>query len=298
MAAETVHRGFGAGTPGWRASANVVWTVFLARLRIIMRYKGAVLLESFLPIVFASLPIFLGIAVAGSEQNAADNFFQNTNSAGQGTSEYRMYMLLGSSTFMVVSLMLWLIGYWVRREQETGTLESIYLAPAKRLHVLAGVTSYTLVRSLMAFVIAMVIGSLVFGVNPLSGNLAGAIAYLILGIPALWGISFIFGAIVMRIKEANSVIQLLQWVLAFLMGVYFPVTMFPSVIRFVAMAFPPTLMNDAMRSTLLGISSLYGPWYVVLGLMFLAAWTVPLLGYEFFGRMERRIKRDQGVGQF
>ncbi|OGS63670.1 MAG: hypothetical protein A3K59_00840 [Euryarchaeota archaeon RBG_19FT_COMBO_69_17] len=298
MAAETVHRGFGAATPGWRANANVVWTVFLARLRIIMRYKGAVLLESFLPIVFASLPIFLGIAVAGSEQNAADNFFQNTNSAGQGTSEYRLYMLLGSSTFMVVSLMLWLIGYWVRREQETGTLESIYLAPAKRLHVLAGVTSYTLVRSLMAFVTAMVIGSLVFGVNPLTGNLAGALAYLIIGIPALWGISFIFGAIVMRIKEANSVIQLLQWVLAFLMGVYFPVTMFPPLVRFVAMAFPPTLMNDAMRSTLLGISSLYGPWYVVLGLMFLAAWTVPLLGYEFFGRMERRIKRDQGVGQF
>ena len=102
----------------------------------------------------------------------------------------------------------------------------------------------------------------------------------------------------MRIKEANSVIQLLQWVLAFAMGVYFPVTVFPFLLRVVAMGFPPTLMNDAIRSTLLGITSIYGPWYVVLALMLTAAWLVPLLGYEFFGWTERRVKRDQGVGQF
>jgi ABC-2 type transport system permease protein len=298
MAGETVARGFGLGRPGRRASLEVVWTVFKARLRIISRYRGAILLESFIPIFFAGLPIFLGIAVAGSEEQAAQNFFDNTQLAGQGTNEYRLYVLLGSSTFMVVSLMLWLIGYWVRREQETGTLESLYLAPAKRLHILTGVTSYTLVRSLSAFGIALAIGSLVFGVNPLSGNILAALGFLALGLPALWGISFLFGAFVMRIKEANAVIQLVQWILAFLMGVYFPVTMFPPVLRGFAMAFPPTLMNDAVRSTLLNISSIYGPWYVVLALMFMAAWIVPLLGYEAFTVMERRIKRDQGVGQF
>lgn len=298
MAANTVAKGFGLARPGLQASLSVAWTVFVARLRIITRYKGAILLESFLPIFFAAMPILLGIAVAGSEENAANNFFENTQAAGQGTSEYRLYMLLGSSTFMVVSLMLWLIGYWVRREQETGTLESIYLAPAKRFHVLVGVTTYSMVRSLTAFVVAMFVGSLLFGVNPLSGNLLAAIGYLILGIPALWGLSFIFGALILRVREANSVIQLIQWVVPFFMGVYFPVTMFPPLLRFIAMAFPPTLMNDAMRSSLLRISSLYGPAYVVLALMFLAAWITPLLGYEFFGAMERRLKRNEGVGQY
>ena len=298
MAAETVAKGFGLARPGWHASLAVAWTVFVARLRIITRYKGAILLESFLPIFFAAMPILLGIAVAGSEENAASNFFQNTQAAGQGTMEYRVYMLLGSSTFMVVSLMLWLIGYWVRREQETGTLESIYLAPAKRLYVLVGVTSYSLVRSLAAFIVAMFVGSLLFGVNPLAGNFLAAIGYLMLGIPALWGLSFFFGALIMRVKEANSVIQLIQWVVPFFMGIYFPVTMFPPLVRITAMAFPPTLMNDAMRSALLNIPSLYGPGYIVLGLMFMAAWITPLLGYEFFGMMERRIKRNEGVGLY
>jgi len=298
VAAETVAKGFGLARPGWHASLAVAWTVFVARLRIITRYKGAILLESFLPIFFAAMPILLGIAVAGSEENAASNFFQNTQAAGQGTMEYRVYMLLGSSTFMVVSLMLWLIGYWVRREQETGTLESIYLAPAKRLYVLVGVTSYSLVRSLAAFIVAMFVGSLLFGVNPLAGNFLAAIGYLMLGIPALWGLSFFFGALIMRVKEANSVIQLIQWVVPFFMGIYFPVTMFPPLVRITAMAFPPTLMNDAMRSALLNIPSLYGPGYIVLGLMFMAAWITPLLGYEFFGMMERRIKRNEGVGLY
>jgi len=298
VAGETVSRGFGLGRPGPRASLGVVWSVFRARLKIITRYKGAVFLESIIPVIFAGLPILLGSAVAGSEQQAADNFFAYTGTAGRSAADFRLYMLMGSNTFMVVTLMLWLIGYWVRREQETGTLEALYLTPAKRLHVLAGVTSYTFIRALIAFVVATVLGSFLFNVNPLSGNFLAAIAYLVLGIPALWGISFFFGALVMRIKEANSVIQLLQWVLAFAMGVYFPVTVFPFLLRVAAMGFPPTLMNDAIRSTLLGITSIYGPWYVVLGLMLTAAWLVPLLGYEFFGWTERRVKRDQGVGQF
>jgi ABC-2 type transport system permease protein len=298
VAAETATRGFGLGRPGLRASLAVVATVFVARLKIISRYKGVIVLESLLPVFFAGMPIFLGIAVAGSESVAADNFCRNTSAGCEGTLDYRLYMLVGSATFMVVSLMLWLIGYWVRREQEAGTLESIYLAPAKRLHVLSGVTSYTLVRSLSAFALALAIGSLLFQVNPLTGNLLPALGLLALGIPALWGISFIFGAFVMRIKEANAVIQMLQWILAFFMGIYFPVTLFPSVLRWVAMGFPPTLLNDAVRSTLLNLTSIYGPWYVVLGLMFMAAWIVPLLGYEIFAWTERRIQRAEGVGQY
>ena len=106
MAAETVSKGFGLGRPGWRASVGVIWSVFRARLKIITRYKGAVLLESIIPVIFAGLPILLGSAVAGSEQAAADNFFRYTGTAGQSVADFRLYMMMGSNTFMVVSLML------------------------------------------------------------------------------------------------------------------------------------------------------------------------------------------------
>lgn len=291
------HRGFGLGRPGWRATLDVVRTVLIARLKIISRYKGSILLEAFLPIVFAALPILLGTAIAGGSAAAGDNFYENT-----GTTNYVLYMLVGSATFMVVTIILWLIGYWVRREQEWGTLESLYLSPAKRYAVLAGVTTYAMVRGLAAFFLALVIGSLVFGVNPLNGNLLLAFAFLTLGLLPLWGIAFLFGAFILRVKEANSVIQLMQWVVAFLMGVYFPVTIFPAILQGIAISFPPTVMTDGVRASILEINTIFGPapggFYASLALLFAMAVAAPLIGYEAFLIAEKRLKRREGIGQF
>ena len=130
--AVAVSRGYGLARPGWRANADIVLTVIIARLKVISRYRGMLVMEALLPIIFAGFPLLLGFAIGGP--NVAVNFQRNTGT----TADYRLYMLVGSCVFMVVTLMMWLIGYWVRREQETGTLESMYLAPARRLYVLAG----------------------------------------------------------------------------------------------------------------------------------------------------------------
>ena len=290
-AAGVVSRGFGLARPGWRAKLDVVRTVFLARIRIISRYKGALLMEAFLPIVFAAMPVLLGTAVAG--QNAGAAFERNT-----GTPNFRLYMLIGASTFMVVSLMLWLIGYWVRREQETGTLESLYLAPARRIYVLAGVTSYAFLRAMIAFVIAITLGSLVFQVNPFEQGTGIALLFLVVGFLPLWGLAFMFGAFIMKIKEADSVIQVLQWVLAFLMGVFYPLTLLPGYARAVVGLFPPTVMTDGVRASLLNIGYFYETAYGSLAVLFAMALIVPLLGYEVFEVTERRLRRKEGVGHY
>jgi len=272
---------------------DVVRTVLIARLKIISRYKGSIFLEALLPIIFAALPILLGVAIAGGPANAGQNFLETT-----GTANYALYMLVGSSVFMVVSIVLWLIGYWVRREQETGTLESLYLAPAKRITVLAGVTTYAMIRGIGAFFIALILGSLVFGVNPLQGNLLIAFGFLAVGLVPLWGIAFLFGAFVMKVKEANSVIQLMQWAVAFLMGVYFPITVFPAVVRALAVAFPPTVMNDGVRAAILEIPTVFGSLPLSFAILLAMAVIAPLIGYEAFLLAERRIKRREGLGQF
>ena len=284
-------RGFGLARHSWRANLDVVVTVLIARLKVISRYKGSLLMDMLMPVVFAAMPILLGVAVGGS--NAGQYFQENT-----GTSNFKLYMLIGACTFTVVSIMLWLVGYWIRREQETGTLESIYLAPAKQVYVLAGVTIYSLLRALSAFVVALIVGSLVFGVNLLEGNVLGAIGILMLGLLPLWGLSMLFGAFIMRVKEANSVINVMTWVVSFLMGVFFPIAIFPPLLQWVAAAFPPTIMNDAMRASMLNLSTFFGSWYISLAVMFAAAWTVPLVGYWFFSFTGKSVRRKEGVGQY
>ena len=291
MAAVAASRGFGLARPGWRAKLDVVRTVFRARIHIIMRYKGAIFMEALLPIVFAAMPVLLGTAFAGA--NAAQNFQNNT-----GTPNFKLYMLLGASTFTVVSLMLWLIGYWVRREQETGTLESLYLAPARRFWVLAGVTSYAFLRAMIAFAIAIILGSLVFQVNPFENGMGLAILFLAVGFLPLWGLAFMFGAFIMKIKEADSVIQVLQWVLAFLMGVFYPITLLPRAMQVLAGLFPPTVMTDAVRASILRIDYFYGSAYANLAVLFAMALVVPLLGYEVFEFTERRLRKREGVGHY
>jgi len=267
--------------------------VFLARIRIISRYKGAIFMEALLPIVFAAMPVLLGTAFAGP--NAAQNFQLNT-----GTANYKLYMLLGAATFTVVSLMLWLIGYWVRREQETGTLESLYLAPASRFWILTGVTSYAFVRAFTAFLIAIALGSVIFQVNPFENGVGVALLFLALGLLPLWGLAFMFGAFIMKIKEADSVIQVLQWVLAFLIGVFYPLSLLPPFMQTIAGLFPPTVMTDGIRAAILNIGYFYGTGgpYASLAVLFAMALVVPLLGYEVFEVTERRLRRKEGVGQY
>jgi len=288
---EGLSRGFGLGQPSWRADLGVVKAVLIARLKIISRYKGSLLMDTFMPVVFAAMPIILGVAVAGAN---AGGYFEETT----GTSNYKMYMLIGSCTFMVVSVMLWLVGYWLRREQETGTLESVFLAPAGQIYVLTGVTFYALIRTVAAFGSALVIGSLLFQVNPLDGNLAAAMGFLAIGLIPLWGLSMLFGAMILRIKEANSVIQLMTWVVSFLMGIFFPLAFFPPLLRGVALLFPPTVMNDAMRASLLNLETFFGSWYASLAVMLVFAFAVPLLGYEMFAHTGRRVRAREGVGQY
>jgi ABC-type multidrug transport system permease subunit len=283
----------GLGCPGWRSDLGVVRAVFRARLRTIMRYRGGLLLEAFLPVVVASVPILLGIAVAGGEEAAAANFAANTSA-----DDYRLYLLIGADAFTVVAIMLWVVAFWVRREMESGTLEALYLAPAKRVYVVSGVASYAFLRAILAFALGIFVGSLILGVNPLKGSILLALAFLLLGMVPLWGLSFLFGALIMRIREANSVVSLLQWVVSFAMGVFFPITALPPVLRWAVLLFPPTWMAHDVRAAILDLAYFLGTWYMDMAALMAFALAVPLLGYWTFAKMEGRLKRREGVGQF
>ncbi len=292
--AEAASLRLGLGRPGWRASLAVVLAVFLGRMRIIARYRGSLFLEALLPITFAAMPILLGTSIGGS--NTASNF--NAQVGTTGPKDYMLFMLLGADLFMVVTIMLWVVAFWIRREMESGTLESIYLAPAKRFHVISGVTAYAFFRSLVAFLLALTVGSLILGVNPLQGNLPLMTLFLLLGLFPLWGLSFVFGALIMKLKEANSVVNLLQWVLSFLMGVFFPVTALPLFLQAVALAFPPTWMAQDIRASILGLRFFLGSWYLDLAAMWAFALVMPLLGYGVFTFTEGRLRRREGVGEY
>ncbi len=261
------------------------------RLLIISRYPGQLFLDVFIPIVMAGMPILLGRAVGGA--NAAQNFAANT-----GTPNYVAYMLLGSSVFTIVSYAFWHLAWWVRWEQETGTLEALYLTPTPSVFIAAGTATYSFLRSIFTATVAYLLGCWIFGVNPFQGQVGLAYVFILVGLLPLYGMALLFGALVLRVKQANALINLMQWGVSFLMGVYFPVHFLPPLLRALALAFPPTWMTNGARAAILGVGYFLGTWYRDLAVLWVFLAAAPLLGWQVFRSMENRLRRNEGLGHY
>ncbi len=277
--------------PPLRSRLSVMLASTRMRLLTISRYKGQLVLDIFIPIVFAALPILMGRAIGG--EGAAVNFASNT-----GTTNYVAYMLIGSSVFAIVSYAFWHVGYWLRWEQETGTLEAIYLAPTERVWLVAGTALYSMIRSLVSSLTAYFLGSWIFGVNPFSGGLLLALLFVLAGLIPVFGLTLFFGALILKVKEANVLVNLMQWAVSMLMGIYFPIAVLPAMLQLVAKLFPPTWMVNGVRSALLGVGYFFGTWYRDLAVLWAFTLITPLLGYWVLLRVERGVRANEGVGQF
>lgn len=263
------------------------------RLRLLnsSRYPGELFLEIIIPTILASMPILLGQAAAGPD--AAANFAANT-----GTTNYVAYLLIGSNVFVLVTRAFWDIAYWLRFEQETGTLEAIYLTPTSSLTLASGVALYSAIRGLLTTSLAYLLGCLVYQVNPIQGDVLLAMAFILVGLIPLYGMAFLFGALVLKVKESNALVGLMQWLVSFLMGIFFPVAVLPPLAKVLALAFPPTWMVNGVRSALLGVGFFFETWYQDLAMLGVYLLFAPLFSVWVFRRMEQGLRRNQGVGEF
>jgi ABC-2 type transport system permease protein len=278
-------------THGLRANFSAMLASTRTRLLIVSRYPGQLFMDALIPIVTAAMPILLGRAVAGDDAGAI--FAQNT-----GTANYVAYMIIGSSVFTVVSLAFWHIAWWLRWEMETGTLEMLYLTPTERIWIAAGTAIYSIVRGLITALIAYVIGSFIFGVNPFQGELLLAFAFILSGLIPLYSLTLLYGALILKLKEANALINVMQWGVAFLMGTYYPIAVLPPIARAIALLFPPTWMTNGARSAILGIGYFFEKWYFDLAVLWSFLLVAPLLGFWVFRKVEANVRRNEGVGTY
>jgi ABC-2 type transport system permease protein len=274
---------------------NTILSVILAsarmRLTTITRYPGQLVMDILVPIVLAAMPILLGRASGGA--NAEQVFAANT-----GTTNYVAYLLIGSSVFTIVSYAFWHIAYWLRWEQESGTLETLYLTPTHRIWVAAGTALYSCLRGVFSALAAFLIGSLILRVNPFQGEVLLALAFIVVGLIPLYSLTLLFGAVILKVKEANALVNLMQWGVSFLMGIFFPIAIFPPLLKVLALLFPPTWMTNGVRSALLGVGYFFDTWYLDLAVLWAFLLVTPFLGYWIFSRTENSVRRNEGMGQF
>lgn len=279
----------------FRGHLGVVWSTFVVRLKTISRYKGMLFMDVLLPVFLAAMPILLGQALAGSITAASANFEQNTGMIG---ANYVAFIIIGANVFATVSTSLWLFGFFIRREQTLGTLEALFMTPAHQISILAGLTLYVEIRSIITFIGGYFFGCLIFNINPIQGEVLLALFLLIFGLIPIYGLSFLLGALVMKVKQANALLNTLQWIIGIFMGVFFPITVLPVTFQIIAYLFPGFWLNYSIQAALMGLEWFFINMYGHLAVLFIFALACPIFGYWVFAKTESRSRKAEGIGTF
>jgi len=261
------------------------------QLKLLSRHWPARLSDLLMPAAVAFVPVLLAGAVAGGE--AGFYFSRRTNTANLAG-----FLLIGGGGFVLVTRALWGYGNWIRQEIRSGTLESLYLSPAAMPPILAGTALAFMIYSALIFCGAMIVGALLFQTTFQTQQLPLAVVFLGLGLPAVYSLALLYGALVLQFKETEALLQIAQWLITLLMGVYFPISLFPMALKIASLLFPPTWLTQGLRASLLGIPYLSASWAGDLAVLALFCLVGPVVAYFVYGRVERRLRQQSGLGSF
>jgi ABC-2 type transport system permease protein len=264
--------------------------IFRKQLRHLMRYPGEMVFIFIIPYLLTSLIVAMGTSVAGKQ--AVDNFAAQT---GSSLNPF-VFLIIGAGVWMVSWVVMEGIGTLLREEQMKGTLEQNFLAPINRFLLLVGTALSQIVITSLLF--AGVIGVSVLVLAPQAAlGLLVSYGILMIGLIPLFGIGFVFAALVVRFKEPYAFTQAANVLFGVLTGTFYNVAFLPLWVRTISAAIPQTIVIQDMRLSIYSINSIIGGYGSILVLLAMAI-VYPTLGYYFFKQFERRAKITGDLSKF
>ena len=203
----------------------------------------------------------------------------------------------GMIFWQVVSMALWSIGFTIRREQQMGTIEPLFLTNANRIVMFAGrlvIVGMDLALSMLYLTIVM---TSFFEVNITVKSPILLLFSLILSILMSLGIGALYGSLVIKLKEASALSNILQFILIGFSGVFFTVTKLPENLRIISYIIPYTYCIDLVRHTAIGSQTLLDPGIEFLLVVILTALFL-ISGYTVLIKIEKDAKRTGRIGTY
>jgi len=155
-----------------------------------------------------------------------------------------------------------------RREKKV--LKRFGATPVSRSKLLASQVVYRLILAIIQAIIIIAVASLVFKVKVI-GNWFELFGILLLGTLAFISIGYFAVSRAKTVEGAMPIIQLVQFPMLFLSGIFFPVEIMPTFMRPIVNAMPLTYLGDAFRQIMVQGTPLYPMW---LDVAVLGAWMV------------------------
>jgi ABC-2 type transport system permease protein len=203
----------------------------------------------------------------------------------------QLYLLVGSLLWSYLSLMFFDVSFAIAWERWEGTIEYTFMAPVRRVTHLLGICSFAIVYAMLRSVIILIAIALAFRLDLSHADIGSALLVLGAATFPVLGLG-IFTSILPLLspEKGDQMTVAVQGVLLLVSGVYYPLTVLPTVFRIMGDASPLTYTLTGIRSALLdhaGAGALLG---TILLLLAMGAVLIPC-GVLVFARAERRAKR-------
>ena len=274
--------------PSWRSNWRALAAIARKDWRQYWRYPLNAVSAMLHPIIWLTPIFYMGQAF--SVNGEARGFAAYT-----GSGDYMSFILLGAALDAFISAVFWGMGYALKNDMDAGVLESNWLTPAPRLLLLIGHTLTSIAITTITSIGMLVVASLIFGFHA-DGDVLAAFLSVLPMLIGLYGFGFAFAALVLLVREANTMVDMGNFLVSTFSGSQFPVNSLPRWLMPVSLAIPLTYGFDALRGWLLGTSTLL-PLHQEVILLVIFMIVMVAFGWWVFQRLERHVRKLGTLGQ-
>lgn len=167
-----------------------------------------------------------------------------------GTRDYMSYVIVGSLIYIFVIRTCLNVSRSLITELREGTLESLMLAPFRRVEYFLGNMLVQTITTTVEIFISLLV-AIPFGINFSHFNLAGFIGAAIFSLYAYFGVSMILGVIMLYTRDTYISQNTLFTFLFLVCGITFPPQYLPGWLRLIAELIPITQSVTLIRNSTL-----------------------------------------------
>lgn len=231
---------------------------------------------------------FLGRAFSGA--TGAAGF-----AAWTGTADFMAFIIVGWVLSSYVSAVMWGMGFSLKTEMDQGVLESNWVAPVSPARLLIGRTVASLAVTTLTSAAFLALAAWIFRLS-FGGRVLPALGFALPVVIGLYGLGFILAGLVLRLRDANTLIDVSNFTLGLLSGRDYPVAVLPRPLLALSLVLPLTYGYDGLRALLLGTRPMLPlPLQAAVGAVFMAVMIAS--GLWALGRFDHRSRVLGSLGQ-
>jgi len=205
--------------------------------------------------------------------------------------EVTTILLVGAVVWAYLGIIFEILTETVAWERWEGTIEYTFMAPLSRPIHLFGMGLFAIVYGVIRAILLFAVVALFFHLELAQANFVAALVVLVVASISFIGIGMMTAVLPLISPEKGTQLGFVaQGVLLVVSGVYYPVSVLPEWMQWLAKISPATYALDGIRDAIINGAGLSAMWPNIWPLILIGIVSVPL-GLEVFRRGERYAKR-------